>query len=161
MRTKPTPAPTIRVPEDWHIERDPSPEIALVALAPPDRTGFSRNIVLTIGPMTQEWRDAGRWQRTAAEAILSALGDAQLIDASVEEDGFRQLISYVAEGRALTLEQWATIHSAGSDAEGGNQNLTAVTVSATTPTLAYPDHAEEMCDIAWSLDVGTGPEERS
>lgn len=145
------PGYAIAPPDDWRVDHDPSPEVSLVALAPPDPAGFSRSVVVTVGPISPEWRDAAKWQRTACEAIITALDDAHLIDSEVQQSGFRQLISYIAERRALTLEQWATIWPAEEGVARAGETPIAITVSATTPTLNYPDHASEMCDIAWSV----------
>lgn len=143
----------ILIPDDWHVETDPSEAIAVAALAPPDVSGFSRNIVVTSGPLTPDWPEPAAWQRTAAEALANALHDAQLIDRDVEQRGFRHLISYATEDRAMCLEQWAQFIEV--PGEGEESRAIAVTVSATTPALVFADHAEEMNGIAWSL----GPSE--
>lgn len=150
---------TIQVPNDWQVVEDPSPEIAVAALAPPDESGFSRNVTLTVGPLAPEWYDARAWQQAAVEKLLTALEDAQLIDVIIDDDGaddaFRQVITYVVDGRALVLEQWGrNWERSGTD----ESQRYGVTVSATTPVLQYPVHVDEMTQIAWSV-YPTGEEQ--
>jgi hypothetical protein len=134
---------TLEFPDDWHITQNPSPDIALVGTAPPDETGFSRNIAVTVGTAGNYGNSMDAWHEDTLEPLVNGLDDAQLIDKNVESDSFRRLISYVAGTRAVTLEQWVRLWNSGGRVLG-------VTISATTPSLDYPSYSEEMNDIAWS-----------
>lgn len=136
---------TIGVPEGWKVMLDPSPEVAMVALAPPDSSGFSRNVTVTGGSSLPEFSDLETWRQAANAALVQALEDFQLIDVYFEPEGgsFRQLISYVSEGRALTLEQWVHIWDRHGEPWGA-------TVSVTIPTLSYATFVDEATEIAGS-----------
>ena len=140
------------IPEGWKITEDPTSDIAVIALAPPDASGFSRNIVATVGPLEPEWDDITRWQHTAADALVGEFDDAQLIDVITEDDAFRQLISYVADGHALTLEQWAWRWER-------PDGVYAMSLSATTPTLAFAEHIDESAGIRASWYATAGEQE--
>lgn len=136
-------------PDEWKVIQDPGEEVALVGVAPPDESGFSRNVVVTVNLSGDVRGHMDAWHEVTLEALTSALHDAQLIDKVVTDDSFRRLISYFDELRALTLEQWFWLWRVADD-------VYAVSISATTPTLQYGQCVDEMTSIAWSWAPTTG-----
>ena len=132
------------VPREWEVVHDPTADVALWALAP-EVQGFRPNVVVTVGPSAQQ--PPAAWQPAAVEGLREKLEDLQLLDTAYRADGFRQLLAYVQQGRALTLEQWAWRWQR---ADGTARD---VTLSATVPTLAYDEYADAFADVAasWRL----------
>ncbi len=134
---------TLDAPDSWEAVHDPSPGVALALLAP-EAAAFRPNVVATVGPTTAESGDLGAWQRAAADGLGESVDDFQLLDAEVDEGGFRQLAAYVDAHRSLTLEQWAWRWQ-----RPGHDTLD-VTLSATVPTLLYDVMADELATVAAS-----------
>ncbi|MGO1434658.1 MAG: hypothetical protein ACTJFR_02515 [Canibacter sp.] len=139
----------IEFPDNWHINHDPNPDIALVGVAQPDEFGFSRNVTVSVGSADDYGETMHVWHEQTLEVLFAALDNAQLIDVNVDTDSFRRVISYVAGSRVVVLEQWVQLWKTPDRTLG-------VTISATTPTLDFPTYAEEMNDIAWSWQEVSG-----
>ena len=143
---------TIDVPHGWKSEVDPSSDIAAVAIAPPDELGFQKNAILTVGDLEGEWLDPARWQEEAARLLLEQLDDPRLIDVVSDEDSFRHLITYVRDGRVLTLERWGWQWP-------GPEGMRGVTLSVTTTTIDYAEFRDDADTIRASWQDRTPVQE--
>ena len=137
----------IDLPDSWNVARDPDAGAELIGAVDISLAGFVPNIVVSFSALDAV-ADASieLWQKQSVAQLNEHLHDLLLIDYMLQEDAFRQVLTYVLDNRSLTLEQWVT-----RDTEAG----VGVTVSATVPTLNYLDFVEQMTAIAWSLEKGS------
>lgn len=143
MRVDHTLGFSLSLPAGWRVISDPSPEVLIVGYAPPDATGFSRNVTVSGGLCPPAWHDPAAWQEASVRGLWEILEEPQLLDAVCDGDSVRQLISYVKDQRCLTVEQWMLTWQKQNE-------LYSVTISFTTPTLQYGRYADEATAIAGS-----------
>lgn len=136
----------VTLPEDWIVHLDPNPQLALVALCPEaDPWGFRSNAVVVVDeldPGMTLWA----WQDGADQLMPGQLRDYLLIDRQPvrlgERAGVRRLAHHNADGRSVTMAQWATV-----------VGLHEYTLTASVSTLAYPSLADTLARIGAGFRV--------
>lgn len=136
----------LALPPDWELLVDPRVDVAFVALEPTvDPWGFRTNVLVTLDNLDRGMT-LGAWQDGADKLLPAVLKDYLLLD---REDvhvgpgaGVRRLAHHDADGRAITMEQWATVEA-----------RCGITVTASVSTLAYPTYADRLTAIGTSLHI--------
>jgi hypothetical protein len=136
----------ISLPPTWTVRLDEPEGVALLGIeTETDPWGFRTNLVITVENLDRG-TNLHSWQAGATKLLPEALTDFLLLDlqpANVGEcPGLRRLAHHDADGRAVTMEQWATID--------GDRGLT---LTASVSTLAYAGLAGQLAAIAGTFRV--------
>jgi hypothetical protein len=143
----------ISLPDGWQVRLDEPAGVALLGVEPEaDPWGFRTNVVVTVEDLNDEVTLAG-WQAGATALLPETLTDYLLLDLQSghvgERAGLRRLAHHDADGRAVTMEQWATIEGA-----------RGFTLTASVSTLDYPGVSVRLAAIARTFQIRTHPTRR-
>jgi hypothetical protein len=143
----------ISLPAGWQVHLDEPEGVALLGVEPePDPWGFRTNVVVTVEDLNDEVTLAG-WQAGATALLPETLSDYLLLDLQAghvgAHAGLRRLAHHDADGRAVTMEQWATIDGA-----------RGFTLTASVSTLAYPGVSVRLAAIAGTFQLRAHPTHR-
>lgn len=140
----------ISLPPEWQVRLDEPDGVALLGIEPePDPWGFRTNVVVTVENLGAEVM-LPDWQAAATELLPQTLTDYLLLDLQAghvgEQPALRRLAHHDADGRAVTMEQWATI-------EGSR----GFTLTASVSTLAYPGVSQRLAAMATTFRIQVDP----
>ena len=128
------------------VHLDPNPHLALVGLCPEaDPWGFRSNAVVVLDRLDRGMT-LWAWQDGADQLMPGQLRDYLPIDRAPvqigDRAGVQRLAHHNADGRSVTMAQWATVDGA-----------RGYTLTVSVSTLAYPHLVETVAHIGASFQI--------